>query len=197
MKKLSALFLLLVAAAPPAIAWTIDSDFSSGAHVPVVSIAGIAVALCDALFGQIVALTRDLPFQYGHTPAQVDIAIERFEFFHIRIFGAWIFAKSMSALAIILPAVTATENAGKWVEHNREWILLVGYVALGLALSSAIYFFGTYLKARREFAKARRQEILRRYIEENDIQNTPESEAVERARDLSLAGYNSKPEIID
>lgn len=196
MKKAGIATLFTIAIVPPLAAWIVDADFSSGAHVPVIGVSGIAVALCDALFGQIVALTRDLPFQSGQTPAQTDAAIEQFESFHCRIFGAWILAKCMGALAVILSAVTVVEKAGMRIEHNRQWILLAGYVALGIALSSATFFFSTYRNARRAAAKARRSEISRRYVADHEWQPTPESEAIERRRDSSLEGYNSKPEII-
>ena len=196
MKKVAIPFLFAVAAFPAATAWWFDGDFSSGAHVPAIGVAGIAVTLCDALFGQIVALTRDLPFQYGQTPAETDEAIERAEAFHFHIFGAWILAKLSSAFAVILPAITIAPNAGAVIEQHRKWILLAGYIALGVAFSSAVFFFSTYAKARRAAAKARRREISKRYDEEHEPHNTPEAEEQERVINAALEGYNSKPEII-
>ena len=68
---------------PCLVAYLIDASFSSPAHIPIVGISGICVALCDALFGQIVAACYIKTQQYSNNECGCFVHIFKYRFFHV------------------------------------------------------------------------------------------------------------------
>lgn len=168
-----------------------DSDFSSCLHAPLIGVTGIAVALCDALFSQILSQTRDLPYLFGKTPAEVDLYVEKLNRYHKRTFWAWVLSKCSSAAAIITPAVLLAAKSGERVYSCRTELYIAGYLAMGVSIASAAYFLQTYFTARKSELKAKRIEIVRHY-EETHPEPSPELKAaIECQRQETYGGFGA------
>ena len=188
--------LSLFSFAPLGVALLLDRDLSSAAHIAVIGVAATAVALCDALFGQIVALTGDMPFRKGATPAEAAADIRRFDGYHRKVFWAWTVAKLASTFAIMLPAVALAMRHGHLAGEIRKCALGGGYVALGVSLSAAVFFLASYWNARSAANKFRLEEITRSYKAEH-IGRSPQSAASSAEEELRqikvMSAYDSPP----
>ena len=167
MKPTGAIGLTAIAAIPLAVAMRLDGDLSSKVHVVVIGVSATAVALCDALFGQIVAMTGELPFRNWKTPAEAKRSIKAFDAYHKSIFTAWAVAKVASSLAVMLPAVTLAVGNDVLGVISNMWLLAFGYLALGVSLAAALFFVVSYWNARSAANEFRLEEIAQRYKDEH------------------------------
>ena len=150
MKIIGKIWLLGVAVLPCVIALSVDGkELDSYAHIPIIGITGIAITLSDALFGQIVSITRDMPFSNGGTPAQIERFARQFEKFNSRIFNSWLVTKIASALAILIPALILAAGEKGMSSGILAGLLCIGYLAVGTACSSILYFYATYKNSRK------------------------------------------------
>lgn len=163
MKQTGALGLTVIAAIPLAVAMRVDDDLSSKVHVVVIGVSATAVALCDALFGQIVAMTGEMPFRNWKTPAEAKRNIKAFDAYHKSVFTAWAVAKVASSLAVMLPAITLAVGANVLGVISNMWLLAVGYLALGVSLAAALFFIVSYWNARSAANEFRLEEITQGY----------------------------------
>lgn len=161
MKIVGAIGLFAIGVAPCGVALLLDPDLSSKAHVPVLGTAAAAVALCDALFGQIVALTGEIPFLVGGPKFQTKQNVARFESYHAKVFWAWAVTKVASALSVMLSATTLVAQQGDIVWRNKTWLLGIGYALLGVSFASVMFFLASYLAARRAVSSFRLDVISR------------------------------------
>lgn len=194
--KANYILLPIFALLPAVAAFAMDGDLSSNAHIAVIGVAATAVALSDALFGQIVVLTGEMPFKNWKTPAEAERNIKAFDSYHRKVFWAWAVAKSASALSILLPAVTLAARRGDFVWNGRVWILGTGYLALGIAIASAVFFIASYWKARNAAAEIRLLEITRTYQSEHFEKKQPSEAdiAEEERQNEAMSRYDSPPQ---
>lgn len=156
----------IVVPLPCIVALLMDSSFSSPAHIPIVGISGICIALCDALFGQIVSTTRELPFYDGHSPAQAQRMAESYRVYHRQQFLYWMVAKLSSTIAIATSAIYAVSNVPEWFEANRFWFVMSGYLLFGISLRMVLAFVASYWMAERAADSERLRAMNYRYDKE-------------------------------
>lgn len=167
MKKTGLIGLAAIAATPAVVAILRDRDLSSNVHIAVIGVAATAVALCDALFGQIVAITGEMPFRNWGTPAEARQRVMAFDAYHREVFWAWAVAKLSSSMAVMLTAITLAGRGDNLVCKYRMWLLSSGYVALGLSLAAALFFIVSYWNARSAANESRLGEMAREYRDEH------------------------------
>ena len=173
---------------PCLVAYLIAASFSSPAHIPIVGISGICVALCDALFGQIVAMTRGLPFCEGHSPAQAQRLAESYRGYHRQQFLFWLVAKLSSAVAITISAIYAISAVPEWFEENRFWFVMSGYCLLGVSFRMVLAFVASYWMAEKAADNARLKEMNCRYEKEFHARFGPDKESPVESNDFSRDG---------
>ena len=196
MKLTGRIGLTILAATPLGLSLWIDSDLSSNAHIAVIGVTATAVALCDALFGQIVAMTGEMPFRGWLTPVEAKQNIKAFDSYHKEVFFAWVVTKLASSFAIMLPAATLASRRGDFIQIWRKWILLGGYLALGIALSGAVYFLFSYWNARAVANQFRLSEITKSYKENHcrSVADTPEDRREQQRQCELMSQYDSPRE---
>ena len=164
MKILVYLFALF----PLAAAWGVDRDLSSSAHVPAIGVASVCVALCDALFGQIISNTKWIPFCACYTPAEAQNLAEKFRGYHHSLFWSWIVAKITSACAITISAVLALCNCPQIIQAYRGIIIASGYLLFGIAVLETVRFCVTYHWADKTADDAKLKEMNYMYQKEQE-----------------------------
>lgn len=189
------LFMIAFALAPAAGALYLDRDLSCDVHIPIIGITAICVALCDALFGQIVASTRWIPFSACYKPTQAQELAKRFRSYHKSLFFSWMTAKICSSIAITISAVMMLKNPPPMLVTYQMWIFLCGYIVLGIALVMAIGFVFTYLQAAEESDNAKLREMNYTYEKEHPELFRCDPAIIARQLDEIPKGYNSKPSI--
>jgi len=191
--RLVVLIRALIVLAPLAIAYAFDRSLSGCCHIPIIGISAIAVALCDALFGQIVSQTSWIPFAPYHTPSEAAALVKQFDGFHRQTFAAWMVTKLFSGLAVVLSAALAVLTKDGHVFAYTGLVLCVGYLALGVSICGVVFFLSTYFQARSACNKAKLEEIAKRYEELNKNAYAGVDEASMKESKKSLAKYNSTP----
>ncbi len=173
---------------PVIIACILDPAFVSMCHVPVIGVAGIAVALCDAFFGQVISYTQSVPFSPIYTPARAKELVDQFDSLHRKILREWIIAKLASGTTVTLSAIMVLSlNHGP---PDRS-LQIIGYIALGISLRSVLFFIVTYLKARDVNHQVRLEEISMRFEKENQPKEL--SKETLRALEEQSSQYNAPP----
>lgn len=186
----------LLVFAPLAIAYAFDRSLSGCCHIPIIGISAVAVALCDALFGQIVSQTAWIPFAPYHTPAEASDLVKQFDGFHRQTFVAWMVTKLFSGLAVVLSAVLAVLTKDGHVFAYTGLVLCVGYLALGISICGVVFFLSTYFQARNASNKAKLEEIEKRYEELNKNAYAGVDEASLKEAKKTLAKYNGPPQVL-
>ena len=192
MKKLLGCIFILI---PAIFAWYLDKDLSSKVHIPIIGITAVCVALCDALFGQIVASTRWIPFSACYKPADAQELAKRFRSYHKSLFFSWMTAKICSSIAITISAVMMLKNPPPMLVTYQMWMFLCGYIVLGIALVMAIGFVFTYLQAAEESDNAKLREMNYTYEKEHPELYHYDPEVIAQQLNELPKGYNSKPSI--
>ena len=173
----------------------LDNDLSSAVHIPIIGITAICVALCDALFGQIVANTRWIPFSGCYTPAEAQELAGKFRTYHTRLFGSWMIVKVCSSIAITTSATMIIKDLPRCIEQYRTWILCGGYLALGTSIVLAIDFVFTYFHAADKSDEARLREMNYTYQKEHQELYRRDQDAVAQQLDGIGNGHTSKPQM--
>ena len=194
--RMAVLIRALIVFAPLAIAYAFDRSLSGCGHIPIIGISAVAVALCDALFGQIVSQTAWIPFAPYHTPAEAADLVKQFDGFHRQTFVAWMVTKLFSGLAVVLSAVLAVLTKDGHVFAYTGFVLSVGYLALGISICGVVFFLSTYFQARNASNKAKLEEIAKRYEELNKNAYAGVDEASLKEVKKTLAKYNSPPQTL-
>lgn len=190
---MTAIFKIVAALLPASIMMWLDNDLSSAVHIPIIGITAICVALCDALFGQIVANTRWIPFSGCYTPAEAQELASKFRTYHTRLFGSWMIVKVCSSIAITTSATMIIKNLPRYIEQYRTWILCGGYLALGTSIVMAIDFVFTYFHAADKSDEARLREMNYTYQKEHPELFAQDTETVKRQLEGFGSGYTSNP----
>jgi len=185
-----------IALMPVGVAFTFDRHLKSFVHPPIIGVCGVLVALCDALFGQIIAQTQWMPLSGNHTPAHAISFVENFERYHRNIFFAWVITKLSSGLSIALSAITAIARDRESEYYGSLSVILVGYLALGVAISGAIYFLSTYFQARNANNAAKLEEIRINY--EQNMYNQRQNALLDDEKLKQMTSvYNESPQPIN
>lgn len=145
----------------------VDVDLSSAVHIPVIGITAICVALCDALFGQIVSNTRWIPFSGCYTPSEAQKLAKEFRGFHKNLFVEWMVVKICSSIAITVSAIMIIKELPCWLVTYRRFMLIGGYLALGVSIVMAIDFVFTYFHAADVADEARLKDMNNIYKKEH------------------------------
>ena len=178
---------------PFLIAIALDHDLSSQAHIPVIGITGVCVALCDALCGQIIANTRWLPFCACYTPAEAQALAEKFRAYHKSMFVSWMVAKICSASAVTISATMLIQQRPKLLSDWQFLAFAFGYMFLGISLVTAAEFIISYFIATKEADDAKLREMNYAYKKEHPELFSPDTEAVRQQLEGFGAGYTSPP----
>lgn len=191
-KIICALFVVL----PFTIAYMLDPSLTGCCHIPIIGVAAVSVALCDALFGQIVSQTAWIPFASYHTPSEASKLVDQFERFHRQTFGAWIVIKLFSALAVVLSAVLIVlTKDGKSYAHTST-VIAIGYISLGVSLYGIVFFLSTYFQSRIASNDAKLNEMMKQYEKMNPCSGTSLDEKSLAETERVFDKYNSKPSAI-
>lgn len=196
MKVHKIICLVVEATIPLGLALYLDCDLSSDAHIAVIGVTATAVALCDALFGQIVAMVGEMPFRGWKSPAEAKRKIKAFDLYHKEVFFAWISTKLASSFAVMLPAVTLAAKRGGFIMSYRKWILGGGYLALGIALAGALFFLVSYWNARNAANRFQLDEITRDYKEKHlksIVDTQADRDAIQRQYE-AMSRYDAHPQ---
>lgn len=184
---------IVLAALPVVFAMGFDKDLSCAAHIPVIGTTAVCVALCDALFGQIVSNTRWIPFSGCYTPAEAQAMVKKFRSYHMQLFGAWMIAKVSSSIAIAISGAMIIKALPKCIETCRMYIIGVGYLTLGISLAMALYFVFTYFHAVDASDEARLKEMNYTYIKDHAELCKADQDAISRELNGFAKGFISKP----
>lgn len=184
---------IVLAALPVVFAMGLDKDLSSAMHIPVIGTTAVCVALCDALFGQIVSNTRWIPFSGCYTPAEAQDMVKKFRSYHMRLFGAWMIAKVSSSTAIAISATMIVKTLPECIETCRTCILAAGYLTLGISLAMALDFIFTYFHAVDASDEARLKEMNYTYVKDHSELSKRDQEVSSRQLDSFGKGYTSTP----
>ena len=187
------LFMIAFALAPAAGALYLDRDLSCDVHIPIIGITAICVALCDALFGQIVSGTRWIPFCACYKPAEAQNLAKQFRTFHRKLFLSWMIAKICSSVAITISAVMMLKHLPASLQNLRSWILAIGYLSLGTAIVMAIEFIFTYFLAAEESDNAKLREMNYIYEKEHPELFKCDQVVIDEQLKGIPQGYNSPP----
>ena len=158
----------MITTGPLIIAVSGDHFLSSCFHLPIIGFTSVAVALCDALFGQIISQTQWMPFAAEHTPAEARELVDRFEAFHRRAFLQWVGTKATSGFAIVLSAVLALSGKENLSPGYIGLLTAIGYLLMGFALRGVVFFLSTYFSARKAANEAKLNEIKKKYEKANE-----------------------------
>ena len=184
---------IVLALVPLIVALLFDFDLSSQAHIPVIGIAGICVALCDALCGQIISNTRWIPFSACYKPSEAQEMASRFRSYHKEMFQSWMIAKVCSAISITLSAVMLLQEKPHLLQDYQNAVFMFGYGFLGVSVVTAIEFIKSYFSAIEESDTAKLRELNYLYEKEQEELSRKNQEAVkEQLKDFG-AGYTSPP----
>lgn len=192
-RTIPSLVRIALALLPLALSVVLDHDLSSPAHVAVLGVTGICVALCDALCGQIIANTRWMPFSACYTPSEAKEMAERFRVYHKNLFRSWLVAKSCSAIAVVISAVMILDKRPSFLDEFRFPVLMVGYALLGVALVTAIEFIMSYFSAMQEADNAKLKEMNYTYKKEHSELFEQDPSVVKDQLEGFGAGYTSTP----
>ena len=184
---------IVLAALPVVLAMGFDKDLSCAMHIPVIGTTAVCVALCDALFGQIVSNTRWIPFSGCYTPSEAQAMVKKFRSYHMRLFGAWMIAKASSSIAIAISATMIVKTLPKCIETCRTCILAAGYLALGISLAMALDFVFTYFHAVDASDEARLKEMNYTYVKDHSELSRRDQEVSSRQLNDFGKGYTSTP----
>jgi hypothetical protein len=156
--RLLLLVLSLIAAGfPLAVAWFCDRSLQSVFHVAVLGIVALAVTLADALHGQILAITSQVPFASNLPPSEAERLVHQTRMYHLRVLASWLLVKTLGTLAGVVAVAMAAVRAGSVI--FPRWLVAIGYLAVGTCLPFSIYFWCTYWKARKYADDARLEEM--------------------------------------
>ena len=192
-RTIPSLVRIALALLPLALSVVLDHDLSSPAHVAVLGVTGICVALCDALCGQIIANTRWMPFSACYTPSEAKEMAERFRVYHKNLFRSWLVAKACSAIAVVISAVMILDKRPSFLDEFRFPVLMVGYALLGVALVTAIEFIMSYFSAMQEADNAKLKEMNYTYKKEHPELFEQDPSVVKDQLEGFGAGYTSTP----
>lgn len=184
---------IVAALLPPIVALLCDHDLSSQAHIPVIGIAGVCVALCDALFGQIISNTRWIPFSACHKPCEAQELVDTFRNYHKDMFRSWIIAKLSSATAVTISAVMLLKHCPKLLQDYRCIVFAIGYAFLGIAMVTATEFILSYFSAMEESDRVKLKEMNYMFKKANPELFNQDSEAIDSQLEGFAAGYTSTP----
>ena len=145
----------------------LDRDMSSPVHVPIIGTIAICVALCDALFGQIVSCTRWIPFSGCYTPSEAQVLAKKFRTFHKKLFWLWMIVKISSSIVIVMSGIMITQTSMVWLHSYRVYILGAGYVMLGISIQMVFEFVVTYFHATDTVDEVRLREMNHAYNKEH------------------------------
>lgn len=180
---------------PVAVVMWFDRDLSCAVHVPIIGTTAVSVALCDALFGQIVSNTRWIPFSGCYTPSEAQVMVKRFRSYHMRLFRLWMVAKVCSSTAIAISATMIMNQLPERIAACRTWILFVGYVALGVSVIMVLDFIFTYFHAIDASDEARIKEINTAYIKDHPELFQRDKETLSRQITGIGEEYTSAPKV--
>ena len=184
---------IVAALLPPIVALLCDHDLSSQAHIPVIGIAGVCVALCDALFGQIISSTRWIPFSACYKPYEAQEMAEKFRNYHKAMFSSWMTAKACSAAAVTISAVLILQDCPKQVLDYRHIAYALGYAFLGISIVTAAEFITSYFSAIEESDRAKLKEMNYAFKKEHPELFSQDSGTVKSQLEGFAAGYTSDP----
>lgn len=182
---------------PVAVVMWFDRDLSCAVHIPIIGTTAVCVALCDALFGQIVSNTRWIPFSGCYTPSEAQAMVKRFRSYHMRLFRLWMIAKACSSTAIAISATMIIKQLPERIAACRTWILAVGYVVLGVSVTMAVDFIFTYFHAMDASDEARIKEINNAYIKGHPELFQRDSKTLSRQIAGIGEGYTSAPKVAE
>lgn len=188
---MKAIFLWLLALVPLDIAWWVDPDLSSDIHIALIGVIAICVALCDALFGQVLANTRWIPFCACHPPNIAEKLVFKFRRYHNRLFLRWMLSKVCNSIAIILSALFAVQKSSEILSQYHELCVVIGYVALGISVDVAAQFAITYHEALDESDSVKLKEMNYAYIKEHPELFSPNKEKMKQQVAGFGEGYNA------
>jgi hypothetical protein len=142
---------------PIAVAWICDRSLQSVFHVAVLGVVAIAVTLADALHGQILAITSQVPFASYLPPAESERLVHQTRLYHLRVLASWLLVKTLGTLAGVVAVAMAAAKTGS--VSFPKWPVVIGYLAVGASLPFSIYFWCSYWKARKYADDARLKEM--------------------------------------
>lgn len=178
---------------PLAVALMVDDDLSSSVHLAVIGIVAVCVTLSDALFGQILANTKWIPFCACHTPNEAENLVKAFRRYHTKLFWQWLTSKFCSLIAIVISALFALQRLPYDVVEPRWMIVGVGYWILGVAVIIMIGFVLTYLQAAEEADRVKLKEMNYAYIKNHPELFRPDGSLIQEQLKGLGDGYNSEP----
>lgn len=189
MKVIHCIVTLAMIAAPGGTAFLLDRELSSPIHLPVMGIAGLCISLCDALCGQIISNTKWIPFSACHTPAEAQELVKLFKTYHRSMIIEWLIAKVTSAVVVMMTAAMSFPKGPVILVQHRVWVLVVGYVFLGVSISLAISFVLSYFSASDAFDRARLEEMNYAYRRDHP----DDSATIKKQLEGFAPGYTSSP----
>lgn len=188
MKKI---FQLALAAIPLVVAIYVDHGLVSDVHFALIGIVAICVALCDSLFGQVLANTKWIPFCACHSPREAEELVYRFHGYHNRLFLRWMLSKFCNSIAIILAALFAMQRTPKLLAQYHMWCVGIGYVALGTSIIMTIQFVITYHQAVKESDRVKLMEMNFAYEKDHPDLFSPDEKKTKQQLKGFANGFNS------